>query len=141
MGTGLRRTDLQALALADQSDAELLLKQKRFSNAYHIAGYAVEIGLKACIAKQVAPATIPDKDLMKNFFVHDFVQLVGLAGLKEELAAELKEISNFAANWALVGEWSPESRYQAWDPTSAQYMVSAISHPTFGVMQWIKKYW
>ena len=43
MGPGLKREDLQANAQAKLDDAVILLQQGRFSNAYYLAGYAVEI--------------------------------------------------------------------------------------------------
>lgn len=66
MGLGLKRADLRANAQAKLDDAIFLLQHKRFSNAYYLAGYAVEIGLKACIAAQIAAETIPDKALLKK---------------------------------------------------------------------------
>jgi len=59
MGTGYKRADLRANAQAKLDDAELLLENKKFANAYYLAGYAVEIGLKACIAAHISAETIP----------------------------------------------------------------------------------
>jgi HEPN domain-containing protein len=47
----MNRTDLQILAEDRLKDAEVLLAKGRFAAAYYLAGYAVECGLKACIAK------------------------------------------------------------------------------------------
>jgi HEPN domain-containing protein len=47
----MNRTDLQNLAEERLGDAEVLLASNRYSGAYYIVGYAVECGLKACIAK------------------------------------------------------------------------------------------
>lgn len=82
MSLGLTRADLQANAQAKLDDAILLLKQGRYSNAYYLAGYAVEIGLKACIAAQITAETIPAKEFIKGILNHEFTGLVGLAGLK-----------------------------------------------------------
>ncbi len=48
------------LAAAKCEDATLLLAHARFSSAYYLAGYALELALKACIAKQFAAEVIPD---------------------------------------------------------------------------------
>jgi hypothetical protein len=48
---------------------------------------------------------------------------------------------DFAANWAIVSEWSPDARYEAHDPTSAQTIIAAINDPQSGVLQWIKTHW
>ena len=82
MGLGYSRTDLQARAQAKLDDALLLLLNNRFSNAYYLAGYAIEMALKACVAAQIVAETIPDKELLNKILNHDFKVLVGLAGLK-----------------------------------------------------------
>jgi HEPN domain-containing protein len=61
MGSGQKRSELQTRAQAKLDDAILLLQHGRYTNAYYIAGYAVELGLKACIAAQIDAETIPDK--------------------------------------------------------------------------------
>lgn len=45
----MNRTYLQALAKERVKDAKSLLGRKRWSAAYYLAGYAVEVGLKACV--------------------------------------------------------------------------------------------
>jgi AbiV family abortive infection protein len=141
MGVGLTRADLRANAQAKLEDAKLLLQNNRFSNAYYLAGYAIEIGLKACIAAQIAAETIPDKALLKKILDHNFIVLVGLAGLATALKGQQDKDADFAANWAVISEWSPDTRYDAMDPTSAQTFIMAIDDPKSGVLRWIKTYW
>lgn len=138
MGLGHRRDDLRANAKAKLDDAIILLKFKRYSNAYYLAGYAVEIGLKACIAAQFSADVIPDKNFVNDIYRHELKELVGLAGL----SAQLKEQDDdFQTNWAIVAQWKPKSRYESIDPMSAQLIISAITDPKSGVLQWIKTYW
>ena len=141
MGLGHKRTDLQAYAQAKLNDAVILLQNERYSNAYYLAGYAVELGLKACIARQINAQTIPDKAFIKNILNHEFPGLVGLAGLATELKDQKDKDPVFAANWAIASEWSPDARYETSDVTSAQTMITAIAHPDSGVLQWIKIHW
>jgi HEPN domain-containing protein len=98
----------------------------RYSNAYYLAGYAVEMALKACIAAQIAAETIPDKELLKGILSHQFSGLVGLAGLRGELRDSQQKDPDFEANWAVVSDWSPDARYELTDPTSAQTLIEAI---------------
>jgi HEPN domain-containing protein len=141
MGLGLKRSELQARAQAKLDDATILLQNNRFSSAYYLAGYAVELGLKACISRQMLAETIPDKTLIRKVFDHDPRVLVGLAGLATQLQEAEDKDPGFAANWALAAQWNPESRYETVDQTSAQTLISAISDPTSGVLQWIKMHW
>ncbi len=141
MAGALRRIDLQASAQGKIDDAELLLRNGRYSNAYCICGYAVELGLKACISRQISADTIPDKNLIRDIFVHDFKKLVNLAGLAGALNLAEAADPDFAANVAIVAEWSPDARYESHDSFSASYLISAINDPSKGVLQWIKQYW
>ena len=141
MGLAISRSELQAAAQAKLDDALLLLKSGRFSNAYYLAGYAVELGLKACIARQIAGETIPDSSLLKGVLSHEFDKLVGLAGLKSELQTAQDKDSKFATFWGLVSEWTPDSRYEATEVTSSQLMIAAVGNPASGVLQWIKNFW
>lgn len=141
MGLGHKRTDLQAIAQAKLDDAMILLQNRRFSNAYYLAGYAVEIGLKACIAKQISAETIPDKSFINQVFNHNLKTLVGLAGLSAQLDDQQDKDSIFAANWALAAQWTPEARYEAIDPTTATQLVNAVADSNSGVLQWIRIYW
>jgi HEPN domain-containing protein len=141
MPLGLKRTDLQALAQAKLDDAIILFKNGRFSNSYYLSGYAVEIGLKACIAAQVSAETIPDKSFIKGILNHQFSNLVGLAGLATALKDEQDANAEFAANWAIASEWTPDSRYEATDKMSAQLMLQAIGDQKSGVLRWIKTHW
>ena len=141
MGQGLKRSDLQAHAQAKLDDAIILLQNSRFSNAYYLAGYAVELGLKACISRQMVAETIPDRTLIGKVFSHDPRTLVGLAGLARQLQEQEDNDPNFAANWALAARWTPDSRYEPVEQAKAQTLISAISDPTSGVLQWIKMHW
>lgn len=138
---GYRREDLRALAQAKLDDATLLLRNERWSNAYYLAGYAVELGLKACIAVQFVSDVIPDRQLVNDIYKHDLESLVGTAGLSAQLEENLSRDKDFATNWAIAVQWNEGSRYQSIDETSAQLLVNAIGDPTSGVLQWIKVYW
>jgi hypothetical protein len=141
MGLGLKRTDLKALAQAKLDDAEILLRHDRYSNSYYLAGYVIELALKACIAAQFVAETIPDKAFVISIYQHSFKALVGAAGLTAELKQQEDADPNFAANFALVAQWSPDVRYESKDAMSAQAMLAAITDTTSGVLPWIMKYW
>jgi hypothetical protein len=141
MPYGLKRSDLRAIAQSKVDDANILLQGGRSSNAYYLAGYAVEIGLKACIAAQVSAETIPDKAFLKGVMNHQFSALVGLAGLAGPLKEQQDRDAEFGANWGIVNEWSPDCRYETRDQMSAQVMIDAVLNPGSGVLQWIKAHW
>jgi hypothetical protein len=141
MAFGLKRTDLQALAQSKIDDAILLLQHKRFSNAYYLAGYAVEIGLKACIAKQYPPRLFPIKRYLQKYSATNFQRWSDWAGSQRLSKSSRIGTTTFAANWAIVGEWSPDARYETQDPAATQIMLAAVTTEQSGVLPWIKQYW
>ena len=141
MAEGYRRADLKVLAEAKIKDARLLLDNKRFASAFYLAGYAIEVGLKACIARRILSETIPDKTLINSTYDHDVGKLANVAGLASELKKEQASNNMFAANWGIVGQWRVDSRYEMTDQFSAQLMVQAVDDPSSGVLQWIRQHW
>jgi HEPN domain-containing protein len=136
----LPRATLQRLALAKVEDARLLFHHKKYSNAYYLYGYGVELGLKACVARQIVAETIPDRTVLTRFLTHKVAELVGLAGLGQHLE-ERRRDRNFDTRWSVVTEWSEESRYEMIDSALATAMHDAVEHPDHGVMKWLSQYW
>jgi len=79
------------------------------------------------------------KTLAKNIFKHDLEELARHArfDVKQLGAAD----ANFATNWALVKDWSEESRYEPHTRIEAEQMIKAVQEPNHGVMQCIRQYW
>lgn len=134
-------TDLQAIALSKSEDAVLLLHHGRFSNAYYLAGYAVEIALKACIALRFRAEHLPDRRLVNAIHTHNVNELLFHSGLKDLLDQKLQDDPRFEDNWTQVCGWSPDSRYSSVGALTAQAMVQAVSDPQRGILEWIKEYW
>jgi hypothetical protein len=122
-------------------DAILLLRANRSSSAYYLAGYSVELALKACIAKLVQSDTIPEKAFVNAIYTHKLDSLLATAGLRPQFDADTKADPQFAAYWAITNNWSEDSRYEVWDPISAATLLQAIADPSHGVFQWVKRYW
>jgi hypothetical protein len=85
---GVNRVDLQRLADTRLDEAGILLRAGKYSGAYYLAGYAVECGFKACIAKTTRKHSYPDRDLANKCYTHDVERLVDLAELKPMLLAD-----------------------------------------------------
>src|SRR5258708_30307105 len=107
----MNRVDFQNLAAERLCDAEALLAAGRFDCAYYIAGYAVECGLKACIAHKTREDDFPPRETRK-IWTHDLVDLLDSAGLKTEFSEETGRNLLFEASWAIVRDWSESSRYE-----------------------------
>lgn len=77
----LTKIDLQRLAEARLEDAVFLLRANSASSAYYLAGYSVELGLKACISKLFKEDVIPDKSLVNATYTHSLEALMSTSGL------------------------------------------------------------
>ena len=137
----LTKSDLQRLAQLRLEDALFLLQSNRCSSAYYLAGYSVELGLKARIAGLFQPNAIPDLAFVKAIYTHRFETLLSSAGLRSEFEQTTRSDPQFGAYYALASNWTEESRYAFWDPFAAAALVEAVAEPNHGVFQWIKKHW
>ncbi len=137
----MNRDDLKELSRIRLEEARVLLENGRYDGAYYLCGYAVECGLKACIAKQTKQYDFPDRRTVNDSYTHDLAKLVKTANLEPALDQGMGKDENFAANWAVVGEWSEESRYQKRSERDARILYSAITDTKHGVLPWIKQHW
>jgi len=122
-------------------EAEALLKQNLSDGAYYLVGYAVELGLKACIAKQIQAEDVPEKRFIFDYHTHVIEDLVFLAGLKADRDKDAGADIALGNNWRLVKDWKEDSRYKYHPQAEAQALFDAVSDPTHGVLQWIKHRW
>lgn len=136
----MNRRDLQNIALTRLKEVEVLLQNRQYSGAYYLSGYIVECALKACIAKQTHKFDFPDKKTVIDSYTHDLEKLVKVAKLDAELKSLLGD-PNFSPRWALVKDWSEESRYQKHNKQKALDVYSAITDPNHGVLQWLQQHW
>jgi HEPN domain-containing protein len=137
----MTRAGLKKLADEKLRDAQILFNAKSWSNAYYLAGYAVELAIKACIAKSFEAETIPDLALVKRTYQHKFPSLIGTAGLTAELQKQEQVSQDFRTAWGVVNQWSPDDRYVENGEQDAKELIEAISHATHGVLPWIKTHW
>ena len=133
--------DLKTLADTRAADAQYLLAGGRHSAAYYLAGYAIECGLKAIIAHAFRAGVIPSKRFVDKVYTHNLVELLSLAGLKNQLDADLDQSADLRAAWSIVSSWNEGARYEQIDPFQATAMVDAVVDGRSGVMQWLKGHW
>lgn len=137
----MHEKDCRRLSLVRLEDAQVLLSAKRFGAAYYVAGYSIELALKAVIATRFLANDIPDPNFVRHIHTHLSDNLIGLAGLRDELARRSAESQQFAGNWGVVKEWTPESRYEAIDQVAAEVLIRAIVHENEGILPWIRSFW
>ncbi len=137
----MNRNDLKLLALTRLREAKVLLAHGEYSGAYYLAGYVVECGLKACIAKRTRRHDFPDKKRAEKSWTHLLNDLVGLAELTDSLKTEIQADAIFSRNWANVVRWKEDSRYALNGEPEAIDLVKAISDRRHGVLRWLRQHW
>jgi len=137
----MNRNDLRRLARIRLKEARVLLKAKCFDGAYYLCGYAVECGLKACIAKATRRSEFPDLERVKGSYRHSLLGLVKIAVLDASLRAEEAADAEFANHWLTTREWTEAARYVEHAEVRARSLYRAVSDRNHGVMRWIRRHW
>ena len=137
----MNRKDLQELANIRMREARALYRAGEFSGAYYLIGYAVECGLKACIAKKFKRYDFPDKRGVNDAHTHNLKTLCVLAMLDGPRVQLEQADPLFERNWSLTITWSEEGRYKVFDKQKCQDLMDAIMERSHGVMPWIKRHW
>jgi hypothetical protein len=140
----MKRAFWQHLAEERVLDAQSLLVAGRWSGAYHMAGYAAECGLKACILTYVennADIIFRDKSYLSKCWVHELQTLVTSANLDVSLQARVASHPPFAGFWGIAKDWKETSRYEVKTQAEAEQLCEAITQDPDGVLAWIRTVW
>ena len=137
----MTKKDIEALADVRLGDATHLFHASRYSAAYYLAGYAIELGIKACIATHFQAQTIPDKTFVNEIYSHRLNELLGHAGLQQHLQKDMANDALLSLNWGVASKWKETGRYEMWDQFAAARMIQAVGDQNHGVLQWLKKHW
>jgi len=137
----MNRDDLKELARIRLKDARVLLENGNYEGAYYLCGYIIECALKACIAKQTKQYDFPDRKTVVDSYTHDLTRLVKTAELEGVLEKDMAQDKDLADNWAIIRDWSEESRYQKHSEKEAHDLYYAIADRKNGVLQWIEQHW
>jgi HEPN domain-containing protein len=136
------RVDFQQLADERLAEAKALLDVGKWAGAYYLAGYAVELALKARIIKVLMTTdAFPDKEFSRSCYTHAIEKLVELAKLDGARKAATSADPALLANWNTARDWSEEKRYHRIDKAEAEQLYSAVADATHGVLPWIKTHW
>ncbi len=134
------RATFQQLAEARLAEARLLLANGHPSGAYYLAGYAIECALKAKIATGFRANEIPDLKHVRGIYTHDLSDLLRIAGLKNELEADMENDPALRESWSKISNWSEQSRYEVWTATNASAILEAIDSDQ-GLLRWLQNRW
>ena len=137
----MNRGELKSLAGLRLKEARALLNKRLYDGAYYLTGYAVECGLKACIAKKTKRYDFPDRRIVNDSYTHDLNLLIKVSGLQVDLEVEMRRDRDFEVNWAIVKDWNESSRYVRHEARAAKSLYAAVTDSRHGVLRWLKRHW
>jgi HEPN domain len=134
--------DITELADWRLEEADYLCKGGYFDGAFYLAGYAVELYLKAKIAENLDVIDFysqyaPKSDLSKTFLIHNLERLVLLSGLQTKFNAAKGTDTILDDSWMIVSNWSEKSRYDIKGLHSENEVNEFINALNF-IIKWIK---
>lgn len=140
-----KRAELKELAKTRLREAQALFACGLYDGSYYLAGYVVELSLKARICKVLDTDDYPESgDLARSFKIHKLDDLLRLAGLERKFEKAKMANPNLLTNWSLVTEWKEDFRYKSVGSSPklrAQNTIAALEDKNDGIFTWIKKYW
>ncbi len=138
----MNRSDFQRLADIRIAEAKYLLDGGFYDGAYYLAGYAVECGLKACIANLTNQYDFPPRpEDVRRVYTHNMDELIRSARLLNELVRDMDLDRELGLSWEIVKSWNESSRYGSHSELEARQLDSAVTDPIHGVFTWIKDRW
>jgi len=135
------QADIQVLARSKMQESNCLFSNGFYDGAYYLAGYVIELLLKARICKTLG---IDDfftfngarKELYKPYKVHDYDDLLYLSGIYTDFV-KAKNDSDFRAYWSAVIDWSENTRYlKGRTSQDVKFFLTSVE----GIAKWIEKY-
>jgi HEPN domain-containing protein len=136
--------DIKQLAWQKLHDAEMLLQSGRPDSAYYVAGYTVELLLKARICKTLkidnffhfdeSSTKLLSKEAYRPFRVHDFSQLMVLSGIYSDFKREEPELKD---HWSVVQKWKEDARYLT---GKSEKEVEGFLTSVKAIATWIEKH-
>jgi len=139
------RTELKELATTRLEEAKALFASGLYDGCCYLAGYVVELALKARICKVLDLIDYPDTgEISRSFKTHKLDDLIRLAGLQRKFDAAKAVNPRLLTNWSLVTAWTEEFRYKPVGSSPrirAEEIIFALEDRMDGVFTWIKKRW
>ena len=124
----IEAAELRRMADARREDANTLYQDGRFDAAMYVAGYVVELALKARICETLGwkgfPSERKDFEGLQSFQTHDLKRLLHLSGIEDRI------LRDFTAEWKTVSTWNVAWRYltvESQDQTQCAQMLEAVA--------------
>ncbi len=138
----MTREDLKELSRLRLREAHALYKAHLYDGSVYLAGYVVELALKARICRLLQIKEYPTGELGRVFKVHSLDQLKVLSGLSAEI--DMSKNKQLFDNWSTAVGWDPEQRYETpgkYNASTAQIILDSLTAKPNGVLTWLSLRW
>jgi HEPN domain len=147
--------EIRDLAKERLSEAKILYDNGKFNGAFYLAGYSVELMLKATICERIGIPNLLEtnereqfvnqessvSDIRKAIKVHNLWTLLLFSGLKAKFDVDKATRINLQkANSLLFGSWSENARYKPcghFVDSDVEELIQLLSG-TGGFLEWIE---
>ena len=141
-------TELKNLTQLRLKEAKALCNKRLYDGSCYLAGYCIELALKAAICKRMGTPNFFQTirpETARAFKIHNLEELVSLAGLRSQFDLQFNTNVLFRDNWSFIKttiNWSEQLRYQSGkNQIQNQTMLIALTDLQNGILPWIKRYW
>lgn len=147
-------TEIRNLALQRLREAEILYQNHQYDGAFYLAGYSLELTLKAKICDRLGiPNLFDEKDantnsikgigeIRKTLKTHNLFTLLIFSGLKIKFDNEkATNIELAKANSLLFNAWDENARYKPCGhilDKDVEKLIHLLSQPN-GILTWIEQ--
>lgn len=138
------RNELKKLSRIRLKEVKILYENQLYDGASYLAGYVIELSLKARICKILDSDYIDSGNISRSFKTHNLYDLITLGGLSKKFSNELISNQKFQVNWSIIQSWNEAFRYLpigTKNKSEIEDLINAIEDPADGVFTWIKKRW
>jgi len=132
------------MAISKLEEAELLSNGGYNEGGFYLAGYAVELALKAKVCEHLdIPNLFYDSPFLKdlNLKTHNFNVLLLLTGKRNKFETALSKDVSLTKNWNIIlTSWTPECRYnhcKSIKKSAVSSLINAIGNKNNGILTWI----
>ncbi len=147
-------SEIKRLAYERLEEAEILYLSGKHDGAFYLAGYSVELMLKAKICERISVPNLFDEDdkpasgagigeVRRFFKTHNLHILLICSGLLHNFERDISTNAHlFKANSLLFGNWSENSRYKPcgfMKQSDVNDLLSLLKDRPDGLLLWIEK--
>jgi len=148
-------SEIKELAWQRLEEAEILFRNGKYDGSFYLAGYSVELMLKARICEKLGIPNLFDEsgksfdsfkgigDIKKALQTHNLMVLLVFSGLKVRFDEE-KSVSKVIAkaNSLLFSNWNENARYRPcghMKDRDVEVLIELLSNDTNGLLKWIER--